>query len=51
MGCRISVLLVLDSYVGIMALYWWINQGFLLCPGIIATMDMRLDFCMIFLNG
>ena len=28
-------ILILDSYVGIMALYWWTDQGLLLCPGLI----------------
>ena len=28
-------ILVLDSYVGIMALYWWIDRDLLLCPGLI----------------
>ena len=28
--------LVLDSYLDIMALYWWIDQELLLCPGLIA---------------
>ena len=29
-------ILVLDSYMGVMALYGWIDQGLLLCYGLIA---------------